>query len=292
MHPTLFEFQGLGFHTWGLMVLLGFVAACLVVGLRAPKVGIDPDKLVGFYFTLIFAALPASRLFHFLLADREIFFANPLVFFDPGAGGFAFLGGVAGGVTGGALYAKIAGMPIWKLADVAAPTIMLGYAIGRTGCFFAGCCHGGSCDLPAASTLFTMDGGALVSVGGFPWLALVFEQGVGVGNLPGVPLYPTQLWEITIGLVLFGVLSWMWARARRFDGQIMAALLVVYPVVRIVTELFRGDTVRGLYDIAGMQLSSSQLFGAGLIGLAVLIAALRFRAGVAPEVPFVYEEEL
>ena len=104
-------------------------------------------------------------------------------------------------------------------------------------------------------------------------------------------MYPTQLWEITTGLLLFGFLSWMWRRWRWFDGQIMAAMLVLYPVARGVSEAFRGDTIRGLYQVGPLELSSSQLFGGGLFLVALGIVALRLRHGVGPEAPFVPEED-
>lgn len=291
MYPTLFELQGLSFNTWGLMVMVAFGAACLLVGRRAGAVGIDPDKLVGFYFALIAASIPGARLFHFLLAEREAFLAQPGLFFDPGAGGMAFLGGVIGGVLGGAAYALAARIPAWKLADVAAPAIMLGYAIGRVGCFFAGCCHGAACGAQVERILLDLPGGNVVWVEGFPYLALTWERGVGVGRIFSVPVYPTQLWEIAIGLALFGLLTWMWRSWRWFDGQIMAALLVTYPLARIVTERFRGDTIRGLYEVGGAQLSSSQLAGGFLLLVALGITLLRWPYGVAPEAPFEPEED-
>jgi len=297
MFPTLFTYQGFGFHTWGLMVLMAFLAACLVTGARAGRVGIDSDKLVPFYLIITFAGLAGSRLLHFLFAETETFLANPGVFFDPNQGGFAFLGGVIGGVLAGGVYAIATKIPVLKLADVGAPSIMLGLAVGRTGCFFAGCCHGMRCELPSTNTLINLPGGSAVTVDGFPWLALQFVPGVGVGSIFNAPLFPTQLWEITGGLLMFAFLSWMWKKWRRFDGQVMAIGLTLYAIMRSFIEQFRGDSIRGIhsFDLPGLgetALSTSQIVAIGLVVFSVVLAAWRWPKGVTAEIPFEPEEDL
>ena len=294
MFPTLFTYQGIGFHTWGLMVMMAFLAAFMLTSARGRRVGIDSDNLVPLYLLISIFGLLGARLLHFVFAEPESFFSNPLVFFDMGQGGFAFLGGVIGGVASGAVYALRNNIPAWKLADIAAAAIMLALAVGRVGCFFAGCCHGSiwhSRQEPIAieSILMTFKGGSVVSVGEFPWIALTFKQGVGVGAIFDVPLYPTQLLEIAAGLTIFTILSVMWKRFRWFDGQIIAGMLVLYAIARFNTERLRGDTVRGV-DYFGM-FSTSQLVAIGMVLLAAVIVVLRFRAGVALEEPVVEDED-
>ncbi len=298
MYPTLYEYQGIGFHTWGLMVMTAFLAAFMLVSVRARKVGIDSDNLVPLYLLVSIFGLVGARLLHFVFAESAAFFRNPLVFFDMGQGGFAFLGGVIGGVISGALYAWRNNIPVWKLADIAAAAIMLALAVGRTGCFFAGCCHGSPWHTAHAEsgepvaivdTLLSLPGGSVVSVGDFPWVALTFKQGVGVGAVFDTPLYPTQLLEITAGLAIFTILSIMWKRFRMFDGQIIAGMLVLYAFARFNIEKLRGDSVRGV-DHFGM-FSTSQLVSIGMVLAALVIVAVRFRAGVGPEVPIIDDEE-
>lgn len=291
MFPTLFELNGIGFHSWGLMVMLAFMAACLLSGHRGMKVGIDSDKLVPLYLIVTVFGLLGARLLHFVFAEPAALLANPLVFFSPDKGGFAFYGGVIGGVLSGAVYAKLTRIHMWKLADVAAPTVMLGLAIGRLGCFLAGCCHGKPVGWEPGMELLDMTGGTMVLGADFPYLALVFKEGVGVGSLHRVALFPTQLAETTAGLVLFAFLSWMWARWRRFDGQVLAAMLVLYGIWRATIEGFRGDTVRGLHDLGALQASTSQLVAGGLILVAGAIVAWRAPRGRDPERPFVPEED-
>lgn len=291
MFPTLYSSELVSIHSWGLMVLLAFAVGCGIAGWRAPKVGIDPDKLVPLYVLVGVAGMLGARLLHFVFAEPALFFGDPLVFFDVNHGGWAFYGGVIGGVGSGAIYARLRGVPVWKFADIAAASIMLGLAIGRVGCLLAGCCHGGLCDAPVLGDLLALPYGEVKLVEGFPFLALRFEPGVGVGALRGSVLFPTQLMEIGFGLAWFAVLSAMWRWGRRFDGQVLATMMVLYAGSRTWVEGFRGDSIRGLYEIAGVQLSTSRLVAIGMGVGALAIVAAQLRRGVAPESAFEPEDE-
>ena len=289
MFPTLFEINGLGFHTWGLMLILAFLAASVVMQSRVARVGVDADRMVPLYMIAVVAGLVGSRLMHFIGADWRAFLANPAVFFDPGKGGFAFYGGAILGVLTGVVFLRMIKAPIWKVLDIGAACLMLGASIGRVGCFFAGCCHGRSCDLPVSSTLLSLRGGDVVLTDGAPWLALLFHKGVGVGSLPDVALYPTQLWDAGATFLMFLFLSWMWRSWRRFDGQCIAALLLLYPGVRSTVETFRGDSVRGV-DWFGM-FTTSQMVSVPVAVIGLLLVIWRWPKGVAPEAPFVPEPD-
>jgi phosphatidylglycerol:prolipoprotein diacylglycerol transferase len=288
MYPTFFRFQGQGFHMWGLMLMLGFTAAILTLNSRAKKVGVDPDLLVPFYQLIIISSLVGSRLLHFVFAESAAFFADPMIFFDPNQGGFAFYGGAIGGAIVGGWYLRWKKIHVWKLLDAAAPTMMLGLCLGRMGCFFAGCCHGRLVEAAQTGTLFSLPGGSVVTLDAAPFFAFNFVDGVGVGSIHGAAIYPTQWFESFGGLTIFLFLSWMWANKRRFDGQIFATLLFIYPLLRSTIETFRGDTVRGT-DWMGL-FSTSQLVSIPTLLLGAAIFAVQIRKGLAEESPYVDEE--
>lgn len=289
MFPYLFsqatDLGPIEFKTYGLMLMLAFLAAGMVSYLRAPKVGIDGDHLGPLMLVIITSAIVGARLLHFLMAEPTTFLANPLIFFSCSSGGMAVYGGIIGATLASAIFARARGIPFWKLADVAAPTIALGQAIGRLGCFAAGCCHGAACPLPVTGSITggLFPGGQVITVDGFPHVALLFERGVGVGAIFDAPTYPTQMWETLSTFALFLFLSWMWARWRRFDGQIFAAYLFLYAFIRYTIELYRGDTIRGV-DWFGL-FSTSQLVAIGMVTVALVVAALGWRRGLGPEVP-------
>lgn len=292
MWPTLYTQQTavgeVPYNSWGLMITLAFLAASIVSHRRAARVGIDPDKMVGVYLISIALGLAGARLLHFLMATPDVFFADPMVFFRLWQGGFAFYGGFILAGIGAVWYGIRKGMNPWKLADVVGPTVMLGLAFGRIGCFLAGCCHGMDVALPADARPIlpdTFSGGQIFLVEGFPFFVQLTRHGVGHND---VPVYPTQLWESAAAFTIFLVTSWIW-RHRRFDGQVIGAVLVLYSIWRPINESMRGDEVRGV-DYLGL-FTTSQLISIPVAVLGVAILVLRFRNGVAPEVPFEHRVE-
>lgn len=301
MFPTLYQIsEGLGIHMYGLMIMTALLAAFVVSSRRARMVGIDSDKLTTMYLLVALAGVAVSRLFHFLFTDQSAeFFENPLIYFYPSEGGLVFYGGPIGGVLVGVLYCMYFKIPTFKMLDIAAPAIMLGLAFGRVGCFLAGCCHGMHCEMPINHTVLALQGGEIVAVDGFPHYALLFyREGAGVtaSAARDLPLFPTQVWEMTVAFTIFGLLSWIWKRLKFFDGQILILMMILYAGWRSTVENFRGDMTRGL-DTAGSGLTTSQWISVAMVILAVLIGVFRIiyvkYKGfdlVAEEIPFVPED--
>ncbi len=148
MYPYLWvqqtESGPVEYGTYGLMLVLAFLGAALVAGVRFKKIGVNPDTVVPLLVVAIVSSILGARLLHFLGSpdDRILFFDNPLVLFQFSKGGMAVMGGQIAGVVCGALYLYWRKINFWKIADIAGPAMMLGSGIGRLGCFFAGCCHG------------------------------------------------------------------------------------------------------------------------------------------------------
>jgi phosphatidylglycerol:prolipoprotein diacylglycerol transferase len=293
MWKTLYEFDTGGttvpMNSWGLMITLAFLAAAIVVHRRLPRVGIDPDGMVGMYLLAMFSGLVGARLLHFLAADFDRFRAHPGDFFNMGRGGFAFYGGF---ILAGVLcvtYVRVRGMDPWKVSDAVGPAVMLGLGIGRVGCFLAGCCHGKELVLPpGAVPLLPSDFGAAHGAGGqlwwlgqWPFVAELTHSGVGHNEQV---VYPTQLFEFVACLAIFGITSWAWHRWRRFDGQIIAMVLLLYSAWRPINENLRGDTVRGVDHFGGLTTSQVISIPAAVIGVLVLVVGV-FR-GRRPETPW------
>lgn len=292
MYKTFFhqhsaQFGDIPYNTWGLTITLAFIFAAMVAHSRAGRVGIDPDKLVGMYLLAVIGGLGGARLLHLAMSDdRQEFFAHPGMFFNLTRGGFAFYGGFIAAGLAAIVYGWWQKIPILKMADALGPTVMLGLAIGRIGCFMAGCCHGRAVDVPAnAIACLPADWGPqLWLVPGPPFLIEMMVDGVGENH---VPVLATQVYEIVAAACIFLFTSWAWAKWRKFDGQIIGMVLMMYSVWRPFNESLRGDTVRGTgYPFLGMELTTSQVIAIPvfLFGLGIILA--RFRSGVGPERPF------
>jgi phosphatidylglycerol:prolipoprotein diacylglycerol transferase len=146
--------------------------------------------------------------------------------------------------------AKKEALPLWEAADIWAPSIALGHAIGRLGCFCAGCCYG----KPA---------------GGLPW-AVIFRNPDSLA-LKGVPLHPSQLYE-SAGEVLNFLILITLRRRQAFKGQLFWVYILNYSIIRSAVEIFRGDEVRG-FIAGGVSISqgiSVVMFVSSLVMLGLL----------------------
>jgi phosphatidylglycerol:prolipoprotein diacylglycerol transferase len=181
------------------------------------------------------------------VSERQRFLENPLMIFKIWEGGLVFFGGLIAGMIVGIWYVRRHKMPVLLMCDVFAPAIAIGHAIGRVGCFLAGCCYGRVVDHPA-------------------WYSIIFPTNPRSFAPTGIALYPTQLMEVVGELVIFSILI-VQRRFKRFDGQIMATYLILYSILRSFNEYYRGDADRGF--VIEPWLSTSQfvsiiLFIAGL----------------------------
>ncbi|MBI3856547.1 MAG: prolipoprotein diacylglyceryl transferase [Planctomycetes bacterium] len=141
--------------------------------------------------------------------------------------GFVLYGGLIAGVAAGVLYIKMRGQSVAVLADLVAPSVMLALAFGRIGCFMNGCCHGkAGTGFPCVS--FPPDSPA----------AHLQKKG---WNERSDPVHPTQLYETAAALVFFFVLSWLYRKKRKAQGEVFLIMCMLYGAWRFVIEFTRGD---------------------------------------------------
>ncbi|MDP3158200.1 MAG: prolipoprotein diacylglyceryl transferase [Archangium sp.] len=272
--------EGIPIHTYGVMIGLGFITATTVISWLAlrewpGKEGVERSlQMYDLAFYCFVGGIIGSRVL-FVMVNWKDYAADPVKIFSLG-GGLVFYGGLIGATIGSIIFARRNGIEFLRLADLAIPTVSLGQAFGRLGCFSAGCCWGDvtthakapfAVEFPGTQAM-NLFGGA----GGTPSLAYssmvdasnetrwvvestgqVSAQAVDgavrisdwvVQHGHTLPIHPTQLYESFGQMVLFGVL--MTARRwRRFHGQIFAMWLMCYAVLRTSVELFRGDLERG-----------------------------------------------
>ena len=153
-------------------------------------------------------------------------------------GGLTYYGGFVLAVPGGWWYARKHDLGPMRMADLAAPFVMIGLFFGRIGCFFNGCCYGGPTDT---------------------WLGILFPPH---RTRPNVPLHPTQLYEGAAVLAIAAVLYYVVRPRKRGEGEVFGWLLVMYGAWRFAVELLRVDP-RGTLG----PLSTSQLISIPLVAL-------------------------
>ncbi|HXH28347.1 MAG TPA: prolipoprotein diacylglyceryl transferase, partial [Candidatus Polarisedimenticolia bacterium] len=223
--------------TYGLFYALGFLAALRLAVHYARRDRIDGSSIVDLGIITLLAGFVGAKLLLYLL-NPVVYFTHPMEMLRSLRSAGVFYGGFAVAALAALLYVRRKGLPLGKVADLTAPSLALGQAIGRLGCFAAGCCYGRRCDLPWAVT-FTD------------------PRAFDLTGVPlGVPLHPTQIYHALADLLVLAVTARIMAR-RRFDGQVFWVYVLLYAALRFLVEFWRGDAVRGVY--LGGRLSTSQI---------------------------------
>ena len=236
-------------HSYGLMLILGFAAATWLACREAQRRGIDPNMVLDLALPLLGWSIIACRAL-FVALDPEHFrsWGEMIRIWD---GGLSFHGSLFAAPLVVAYYARRNKLRFGTLADVIAPSVFLGYAIARVGCFLNGCCYGSACDLP--------------------WAVQFHAE----GRAPGIltePSHPAQLYSSILALGMF----WLMQRAKwsprfnRFPGQLALLFFALYAVERAIVEIFRrGATAGTISD--GSLLTQAQLFSVVML---VVVAVL------------------
>jgi phosphatidylglycerol---prolipoprotein diacylglyceryl transferase len=267
MHPVLFELKPFTIYTYGVLVAAGFLVGLWYAHSHAARAGLSPRKIWNLGVYGIIVALAASKLW-LVASDLNFYLANPREIFSMATFESAgtFYGGVLGGLLFVLLYTHLQKMPLLKVLDVCAAPVALGHAIGRVGCFAAGCCYGKPTTLPWGVT-FTSPVAERIA-----------------GTPLGLPLHPTQLYEAAAEFLNFLLLLALSSR-RRFTGQLIGAYFILYGIERGAIEFLRGDPGRGLMFHGAISLM--QLVSAGLIvaGAALWWRGLHHQASGASNAP-------
>lgn len=233
-------------HSYGVLLAIAFLAGLYAASRLARKDGLDAARVTDLGVYVLIAGLLGAKLL-LVVVDWGHYSANPAEVWSLLQSGGVFYGGLLGALPVAWYLSRRYGLDAWRTADVLAPGVILGQAIGRLGCFAAGCCHGRATDVPWA-VRFTDVYAART-----------------VGTPLDTPLHPTQIYESLAAFAIFGVLLWLFPR-RRFVGQITMTYALLYAIVRFTIEFWRGDAARGF--VFGGTLSTSQ-FIAILMVLAV-----------------------
>lgn len=249
MYPLLLKIGPLTLHTYGVLIALGFIIGIVLAVRLGEKEGIVKEKILDMGFYALIAAIVGSRLL-FVLIKYEYFIENPIDIFKLWEGGLVFYGGLFLAVLALLFYFKKNALPTWKTLDVFAPSLAIGHAVGRIGCFSAGCCHGKPTDLPWGVTFNDPNSLAIT----------------------GIPLHPTQLYESVAEVGIFIYLMLL-RKHKSFDGQIALTYVLLYSIARFIIEFFRGDNrARGFIynDFSIAQGLSVVLFLAAIIFMLLL----------------------
>jgi phosphatidylglycerol:prolipoprotein diacylglycerol transferase len=247
--------MGIPIYSYGFMMMAAFATAIYVAAVRARNAGLDPNLILDAGLWCMISGIVGARLFY-AVQFHDQFRGRPFFdYFKVWEGGLVFYGGLLAAMAVGIAFLVRKKAPVLRLVDVIAPSVPLGIAFARFGCFLNGCCFGRRVDpsYPLA-----------VRFGEGSHALLRHHQLEYVTEGPlSAPVHPSQLYESTTCFALFLLLSlyYVLTRRRRVDGEVLVLFAVLYPVTRIFNETFREDT--------------DPVFGTGLtIGQVVSLAIL------------------
>lgn len=245
MYPKLISIGSFYIPTYGVLVALGFLAGLMVTMRLATRAAIPAEKVTNLAMYCAIAGVLGAKLFMFLF-DFSYYLNNPGEIFTMStlqAAG-VFHGGFIAALVTAAIYMRHHKLAVLPTMDVFAPGVALGQAIGRLGCFAAGCCWGRECDLPWG-VRFRSDFAAPVPL--------------------DKALHPVQLYESCANFLLFALLYNLAQRKHR-KGQIIGLYLMIYSTVRFFVEFFRNHE-----QSLVLGLSLTQWISVGLLALGAAI---------------------
>ena len=258
--------------TFGLLVMAAVVSATALARKEvkrqedAGRLPVATHLVVADLATItVIAGIIGARVFY-VIDHWELFIADPWASIAS-RGGFAIYGGLCSGIASGALYLRARKLPLPPMLDAVAPSLLLGYAVGRLGCQIAG---DGDWGIAADMTL---------KPGWVPeWLwAQTYDGNIAGVVIPAPGVYPTPLYEAVAALGLFGVL-WLLRSVARRPGFLFSAYLLLAGFERLLIEKIR---VNPEHYWLGAPLTQAEgisilVVVAGLLGVLVSLRGRRY----------------
>lgn len=250
MHPVLVELPGgVAIGSYGLFTMLGIFTAGGLSVRAASRATLDVGATFAVLGTAVAGGLVGAWLTFGAVELARTGSLEPLA----RGGGMVFFGAVPGGLAAAFAMGRVLRLDVARALDLAVPGLLAGHSLGRIGCFLGGCCFGRPFD------------GA--------W-SVVYTHALAPAAHPSISRHPTPLYEAA-GLVLIALTLALVPPARVGSGGRAALGLALYCVLRMATELTRGDAVRGVW----MGVSTSQaVAGLGLVVALGLFARARMAA--------------
>jgi len=228
-------------------LIVAFIIGIFLATKRGLQIGIKKGVIIKLGIYIFFSALIGGRLFY-VFQNLDWYIANPSKILLSRSG-FVFYGGFFLSVIISLLYLQRQKLSILLFGDIFAPSLVLGEAIGRIGCFFAGCCYGKPTSLPWGIS--------------FSPLSVAGEH---FGNLP---LHPTQLYFALADISIFFLIKRVNPSPK---GRAFFLYLTLHSTFRFIIEFARGDIP---YVFLNLNMSQIIAFFIGLIGLVGLFFKAR-----------------
>ncbi len=229
MHPVICTIGPFSIYSYGLMLVLAFIAATSLLTAQAKRQNADAEAIFNFCFTAFVSGVIGARVFY-VMQNLGYYIKNPLEMVMLQHGGLSWFGGLMLGSVTGIIYLKKKKLPVYRTLDLIIPYVALAQAIGRIGCLLNGCCFGRE----------TANAG------------IYFETHKAV-------LVPTQLYSSLALLAIYIALRFMQNKPRP-RGEIFFTYLLLYSIKRFSIEFWRQDNEIIFYGLTLFQILSIFIF--------------------------------
>lgn len=261
MHPELFKVGAFAIRSYGVMLAISFLLGVFYVYRISKRENRDFGVYLTLAYIMVFAGIIGARL-SYVLFHLEEFSGHWTDSFNPfhsdriGIAGLNMYGGVILAVACSYIYLRVKKLSVLDTFDIFAPTIGLGLAITRVGCFLNGCCFGTPTNLPW---------GVEFPEHSIPWYIFGAQH-----------IHPAQLYSSLYGLLLFIFLHWR-LKNRQFFGQVVALMFMIEALFRYGIEYVRYYESEMHVNILGMHPTYNHLISIGLflLGLGIYITQNR-----------------
>jgi phosphatidylglycerol---prolipoprotein diacylglyceryl transferase len=209
MHPVCFTIGSHTIYWYGVMMAAAFLICVIHLNILAKKDNFPPSTGSDFAFWLMVGGIIGARLGYVVL-HLSFYIKHPLDIIRVDKGGLVFYGGVICAIISAVIFTRIKKQKFWRFADYGITALPLGHAVGRIGCFLNGCCYGTPSDLPWSIYLHN-----------------AFR-------------HPAQIYSVFGNLLIYLILMRFY-RKKKYNGQVFALYLILYPTFRFFLEFVRAD---------------------------------------------------
>lgn len=231
INPVAFELFGIKVMWYGVLITIGMILGSYIAIKEAKRVGILEDTIIDFLIWVLPVSILGARVYYIAFSWDQ-YQGDFLKIINIRNGGLAIYGGIIAGVITAIIFTKKKNIYFWKFADLGAPSLALGQAIGRWGNYINGEAHGRITDVP--------------------WAILVDGQRV----------HPTFLYESICDFAIFLYLMYFKKKKTKNDGETFVLYLVFYGTARFFIEGMRTDSLYiGDFRISQLIAIGTLLFG-------------------------------
>ncbi|NQD66299.1 prolipoprotein diacylglyceryl transferase [Bacillus haikouensis] len=222
--PIAFQLGPLQVHWYGVIIGLGIALGLYLAISESKRLGLHPDTFVDLLVWAIPIAILSARAYY-VIFEWDYYSQNPGDIIKVWNGGIAIHGALIGSVITALVFAKIKGISFWKLADIAAPSIILGQAIGRWGNFMNQEAHGGEVTRAFLENLHLPQ--------------FIIDQ----MYINGTYYHPTFLYESLWNIAGFVLLLVIRRKVNLRRGELFLSYVIWYSIGRLFVEGMRTDSL-------------------------------------------------